>query len=238
MGPAEMPITPIPLLIVALAFVGATVALSISQALGLVERCNVYWDGCISVSAAARQDPAVHAFRATVVPHGTLLMLMWPLTVHWLRGLGAGTPAMRLAIALLGGISPPMLIYYVIGLGEEGAWIEGPRLIVIRIFFVMTLLAQVLTGVALHRHARAALAGHRPAVPQWLCVALLWVAIGMFGVALLSVPVGIALADPSVAHNLMQWYASSVYLAWFALLWLAWRCSGFTRLDWRPVSGR
>jgi hypothetical protein len=229
-----MPITPIPFLIALLAIVGTSVALWISQTLELVPRCNVYLEGCISISAAGRHPPAVHAFRAMIIPHGTLLMLVWPLTVHWLRELAAGTPPMRRVILLFGGVSPVFLIYYVIGLGEEGIWIEEPRLIVIRIFFVLTLVAQLLTGTAVLRHSRV---GGPGAVPRWLAVLLLGVAIGTFAVAGVSVPLEFTLEDPSVAHNLMQWHASTIYLVWFILLWLAWRQSGFTHLEW-PAPAR
>jgi hypothetical protein len=227
-----MPVTPIPFMAAALAIVGTSAALWISQTLQLVPTCNVYIDGCISISAAGRHPPAVHAFRATIIPHGTLLMLVWPLTALWLRGLAAGTPPMRRAIVALGGVSPVFLIYYVVGLGEDGVWIEEPRLIVIRVFFVMTLIAQVLTSAALLR-ARTM----PSAVPRWLARLLLCLAVGTFGVAAASVPLEFMLADPSVAHNLMQWYASTVYLVWFLLLWLAWRYSGFTHIEWAAAQG-
>jgi hypothetical protein len=226
-----MPVSPIPVLIFLLAFGGTTISLWVSQTLELVPRCSVFLDGCISISAAGRYPPAVHVFRGTIIPQATLLMLFWPLTSVWLHGLGAGTPRVRAAVAALGGTSPVLLIYYVVGLGQDGVWIEDVRLIIIRIFFVMTLAAQMLTGAVLLRHGKLA-AGPRPAVPRWLAGLLLWLAIALLAVALMSVPVHFAMADPSVPLNLMQWYASTAFLIWFVLLWLAWRRTGFRRVGW------
>jgi hypothetical protein len=237
-----MPITPIPILVVVLAVVGTTVSLWISQELELVRQCRVFVDGCISISAAGRHPPALHVFHGTIIPHATLLMALWPLTALWLRELGAGTPRLRAAIAILGGISPIFLIYYIVGLGQEGIWIEGVRLIVIRIFFVMALLAQVMTGAVLLRHAHAA-PPTTTAVPPSLARALLWVAIVMGLIAGMSVPLHFTLDDPRAPLNLMQWHASTVFLIWFVLLWLAWRITGFRRLHWHaplpdPAAGR
>jgi hypothetical protein len=226
-----MPITPIPILVVVLAVVGTTVSLWISQELDLVRQCRVLVDGCISISAAGRHPPAIHVFHATIIPHATLMMALWPLTAMWLRELGAGTPRLRAGIAILGGTSPILLIYYVVGLGQGGIWIEDIRLIVIRVFFVMALIAQTMTGAVLLRHAHAAPPSMTP-VPPWLARALLWVAIVMALIAGMSVPVHFTLNDPSVPLNLMQWHASTVFLIWFLLLWLAWRITGFRRLHW------
>jgi hypothetical protein len=239
-GPARtafgnsLPVTPIPLMIVMLAIAGTTVGLWISQTMGLVDQCNVYLDGCISISAAGRYPPAVHVFHATIIPHGTLLFLVWPLTVMWLRALGAGSRAMRATILFLGGLSPVFLIYYVVGLGQSGVWIDTSRLIIIRFFFVMTLIAQILTSLALLSHARTA--GTGGGVPRRLAIALLAVALGTFCVAASSVPIHFALVDPSVPLNLMQWYASTVYLVWFLLLWVAWHRSGFCHIAWSSAA--
>jgi len=80
----------LPPLIFVLSFVGVAVSLMLSRAFELVPDCRVFIDGCISISASGRREPAVFVFRATIIPTGMLLILTWWLSVQWLRLLAAG----------------------------------------------------------------------------------------------------------------------------------------------------
>ena len=99
---------------------GALIALSVSIRLGLVEACNPFTAGCVSVSRAARYDLANTIFRALVLPSAVLQWLTWMLCRDWLISLGA-VPRLRvLLLPWLGALAAVFLVLYGAFLGTEG----------------------------------------------------------------------------------------------------------------------
>ena len=56
--------------------------------LGLVEACNPFVDGCVSISRAARRELPNHMFCVLMLPAGGLQEWCWVPCSAWLRALG------------------------------------------------------------------------------------------------------------------------------------------------------
>ncbi len=208
----------LPIAVFVLSFVGVAVSLWLARSFELVPHCRVFIDGCHSISAAGRQEPAVFVFRGTIIPTGMVLILVWWLTTNWLRELGAGrTP--RFFIHLLGTASPVLLIAYIALVGSQGEIDHAIRQTVITTYFPATLLAKIITAICLLKLCP-------PTIPRWLPVIMLVIAIAVLGVAASSVVFTQLLDDPSTAHNLLQWNGTTAFSAWYLLLWIAWRRTG------------
>jgi len=207
---------PLPLLAIGLGLAGVTITLWLSRAFELVPCCRVFIDGCISISAAGRREPSVFVFRGTIIPMATLLMVVWWLNVRWLRGLAAAGPVQRAAFHLLGTLSPALLIVYIALIGAPGDEVHAIRQLAIRIYFPAALVAKAALAIALLRH-------RPPSLPPPLPWLMLTIATLVLIAALASVALEALLADPSRAHNLLQWNATSAFAVWYLLLAIAWK---------------
>ena len=76
----------IPLLAGGVPLLVGLVSYWISLRSGHIPACNVFWDGCVSISAAGRQPPAVFLFKGGFLPAATVIALYWWLMGSWLVG--------------------------------------------------------------------------------------------------------------------------------------------------------
>ena len=209
-----------PVAIFVLSFFGVAVSLWLSRSFDLVPQCRVFIDGCISISASGRQEPAVFVFRGTIIPVGLLLVLTWWLNVQWLKMLGMRQRLPVVVLHLLGTASPILLICYIALIGSAGEIDHAIRQTVITTYFPATLLAKMILALVLIRLRPERLS-------PWLPWVMLIIAAIVFGLAVASVIVPVFLDDPSVAHNLKQWHGTTAFAAWYLLLAWAWRETGF-----------
>ena len=86
---------PLALLAGLLPLVATLAAFTLSVALGLIEACNPFVDGCVSISRAARHGLPNHVFRALVLPAAALQAACWFLCSAWLEG-GGVAPSRRM----------------------------------------------------------------------------------------------------------------------------------------------
>jgi len=210
-----------PALIFIVSFLGVALSLWLSRSFELVEHCRVFIDGCISISASGRQEPAVFVFRATIIPVGVLLMLVWWLNVHWLKQLGPLTRMQVAAIHVLGTASPVLLICYIALIGSAGDIDHAIRQTVITTYFPATLVAKIILAWQLMSLSPAGL-------PRWLPRLMLAIAVMVLSLAVASVIFEALMDDPSVAHNLMQWHGTTAFSAWYLLLARAWQLTRFS----------
>ncbi|TVS12971.1 MAG: hypothetical protein EA419_03255 [Wenzhouxiangella sp.] len=209
-----------PALIFVLSFVGVAVSLWLSRSFDLVPDCRVFIDGCISISASGRQEPAVFVFRATIIPTGMLLIVTWWLNVQWLRLLGLRRRLPAVVLHVLGTASPVLLICYIALIGSAGEIDHAIRQAVITTYFPATLVAKIILAILLMRL--------RPdGLPAWLPRVMLVIAVVVLGLAVNSVVVAALMDDPSVVHNLTQWHGTTAFAAWYLLLARAWGQTGF-----------
>lgn len=201
--------------------IASLAAFGISVSHELVPACNPFFDGCVSVSRAARHGPANPVFRALVIPAALLQGLTWWLCVPWLRGLGA-TGRSLAWLRGLGVAAAAFLVLYAAFLGTEGSAYQWMRRYGIVGYFGGTFLCMLVTGGHLRTAALSGASRLRPRLDLAL-LGLLGVLLAM-GLANAFVPP--VLGDPGLKNrleNVLEWHAGVLYAAYFALLAWLWR---------------
>lgn len=130
-----------------LAWACALLAISVTHAAylisaqqGYVPWCWPYWDGCTSISRAARHGDANLLFKLVMLPVSGLIAWLW-----WrLRALSQ-------TASVLGLIAAFALAVYVINLGLEGTFQQWLRRFGITFHFAFTVLGQLLITRQLRR---------------------------------------------------------------------------------------
>lgn len=189
----------------------------ISAIEGFVPWCLPYWDGCTSISRAARHGWANHLFKASMLPLAGLLLVFWWLAAAWAGALGAARGPRRTMLAL-GWIGTLFLVLYAAFLGVEGTLYQWLRRYGITVYFSFTVLAQLLL---------LRLVQHAPAVPTGLRRGLLALLAAMLLLGLASVPLQHLMGDRDAAVNRLEWCFALLMSSVFALVGLAWQRSGF-----------
>ncbi|MBT8135349.1 MAG: hypothetical protein KJO03_12630, partial [Gammaproteobacteria bacterium] len=111
---------------------------------GNVPWCNPYFDGCTTISKAARSGNSIYIYRATMIAYSVLLIWFWIYTRHWLLQLLGEVTKLSKVIMWIGIIGALFLMVYIDFLGTTGEINRFMRRYGIMIFFTFTPLAQVL----------------------------------------------------------------------------------------------
>ncbi len=218
-----MPLRLLPLLVFFVPAIGANLSLWWSQHLGLVPECNVYLEGCTSISAAGRYEPVIFFFRALIIPTAVLMMLFWRLTCCWLAELGERSRVRLGVMEVIGHVAGLFLILYATFLGSEGDGYRLMRRYGVTVFFAFTYLAQLLATGVLYARLRAGLTDVAP----WLVRSMVVLCALMLLGGIASIPAAEWALDRSAANNIIEWNLSGLLMGWFLLAWLAWRQTDF-----------
>ena len=215
MSRTTVPLWVFPLAIALVMAVAAHLAWWLSLRAGYVEPCNPYWDGCTSISRAARHGLGNHLFRLMMLPCAVLVAIHWWLASRWLAG--NGTPSR--ALAALGVTCALALGVYATFLGTEGAAYGFLRRYGITVFFGCGFLAQL---VFLRRWRASAMTG--AARRQWQLMAAVCVAMLLLGVGNVA---GDALLQDRVhqdrLENALEWQLGLLLAAWYLMQAWCWR---------------
>ena len=169
--------------------------------------CNPYWDGCVSISKAARSSDALFLFRGSMIFSAGYLVIFWQMVRMYLNRL-AVPGNMPGIIAFIGSVGAIFLVLYADFLGTEGDLYRLLRRYGVIVYFTFTVLAQMLLWRALARQQPAA-----PWAPQQISLRLLlWSLFAILVIGLLSLTATLTLENPSKDRweNALEW--------WFALL--------------------
>ena len=212
----------LPLIVGVVPFVGIHICFAIAIEHGYAQACIPYIEGCTSISATGRYPPANLLFRAIELPIAALLIIVWWSTVRWLKALAPDT-GHRLQVAILvAGISGALaLIVYTTFLGTQEPFYGFMRRFGIYIYFLGITLAQLFVALLLRRE-RFGFLGRLPVTMLWLCLTPF--ALGIFNLVQKSV---LPYETADALENSIEWVASAMMQAWYVLLYLAWRRSGF-----------
>lgn len=135
--------------------------LAVSIAVGTVLPCFPYLDGGTSISRACRTEPAVHVFRALVLPASAAIAATWWVASGWVaRERLAGERARRwmLGLGLVGAL---FLVLYATFLGTQGDAYRWMRRFGVYLFFAGTSIAELVLTIALART-------RPPALERWV----------------------------------------------------------------------
>ena len=200
-----------------------TIAYIISVSTGQVDLCNPFFEGCVSISRAARKEPSLMIFRAIMIPSGVLMMLFWFFTLRWLRQTGDDkkiTPRILCIIGIIGGL---FLILYSTYLGTDGEIYGLLRRYGITIFFAFTYLAQLMLT------RRIQILGQRDKLRMSKRLYRVLVGLGatLLFLGLVSLPVQYVFYLDSV-NNIIEWNFGLLMCVYFVLYFFVWGATQFT----------
>lgn len=214
------PLWPLPLIGALLMAIAAVSAWWISVAQETIPYCNPFFDGCVSISRAARHGLGNHVFRALMLPSATIQAATWLLCAAWLARSGAASRSVRW-LPWLGVVAAIFLVIYGTFLGTEGGIYRWLRQYGTVIYFGFTYVCMLIaTG-----HIRRLVGSGLLAVPGRVDVLLMILAGLTMLVAIAHVFVAPLLEDPlkDRVENAVEWIIGlSLTLFFLALAWV-WR---------------
>ncbi len=214
----------LPLLGGVIPIVGATLAYWLSAQHGALPSCNPWLDGCTSISAAGRYPPGSYLFRAVQLPYAAAIVFIWYFSRAWLNTLCGDQHRRKISAMYVSGVIAAFaLAVYVTFLGTTEPIYQFMRRFGIYAFFLGTALAQLMLAITLAAHASSSgRAGLRRISRHMLVLVALLVAIGILNPVL-----KLTLDNAHAMENRIEWIATLMMQAWYVLMYLAWRQTGF-----------
>lgn len=206
-----MRLWPIPLILGFIPLVAVHVAYTISLYHGTVLACVPYVDGCLTVSAASRTEPAIFFFRAVMMPATLLFVIYWLISWTWLGRID--TSRQRHAILAIGVAGALAMILYVDYLGTQGEMYRVLRKYGTILFFGLTFLAQLME---LGRMVR------KNVGPTWAVKGKRIISYALVLGGLAFIPVQNAW-DIDPIENIIEWNFSVLMMVHFMLTAAIWR---------------
>lgn len=189
----------------------------IALAQGYEAACIPVWQGCTSISRAARYGDAIFWFRGLMLPMASLLAIYWILHCRWLNDV-VGRHYRHGIILLLGFTSALALAIYANFLGTDGDIYRFMRRFGVTFYFAFSMLAQLISIYSLYA------IGHRllPRVNrlvrwQFFLVSLQWL-IGLGSLVIISL-------QPEFkdqANNIVEWNFALMMTLFYAVSAMLW----------------
>jgi hypothetical protein len=187
--------------------------------------CNPYVEGCVSISATGRYEPASYLFKAVMLPNAVLLSVYWLLNVAWLRAFddAMGNSAKRYGLLGVFGIAGALfLILYVTFLGSTVPFYEFRRRFGIYLYFLLSVLAQLmLASRTVHLAKQYGNRSLRRGAVARLALSVLPCVLGI-----LNLTLKLLLDDSDRAENIIEWSFALTMQCFIVLSWFCWRISG------------
>lgn len=199
-APERIPLRRYAWLVAGLPFLAVHLAYLLSIREGYAPACVPYFDGCTSISRAARHGSANLLFKPLMLVHVLMLALFWRRIAERLRALRPDAPRRVATVLALGLLAAAFLALYASVLGVEGRVYQWLRRYGITLYFAGTVLAQMLAAVLIEK--TPAVTRRQRGLLAALCAALL-------GLGLASIPLR-AFDDDGSLINVVEW--------WYALL--------------------
>jgi hypothetical protein len=201
-----------------LPFVTAQACYTLSAWAGYIPACFTYLEGCTSVSASGRHGWAYHLYKGGMIPSAVLLAAR-----HWLRALGAPHATALRVMLFLGATSAAFYVLYALLVGVPGELQVLLRRTGAAVHLGFAALAQLVFVRAMLRLPAAALAG----IPAWIRRAKVACVAALVVLTALLVPIEQLVVEVDDAQNVIEWWFTTVMVAFYVLSWRAWRATGF-----------
>ena len=193
---------------------------------GAVPSCFPYTDGCTSISATGRYEPASFIFKPAMMSSWAILVFYWLFNVAWLRALARAAgrpPGIGTWMAAVGTMGAVALILYTTFLGTGAGFYEFMRRVGIYFYFGCTVIAQII----LARHTLSL--GRALGLPTTIRVGRGQMALALvpFVLGILNLTLKATLENPDPAENVIEWIFALLMHGFFLLTVFAWRETGF-----------
>ncbi len=216
----------LPLITGLLPILAIHISLMLAIDAGSIPACIPYIDGCASISATGRNEPASFIFKPAMMSEWLLLVFYWLFNVAWLRSLAikAGTSTYKgIWISLIGCGGAIALILYVTFLGTHGAFYEFMRRFGVYFYFLFTVIAQImLARYTIHLARSLNLNSVLKIGKIQMALALIPFILGALNLVLKS-----TLDNPDPAENIIEWVFALLMQSYFVLTYFSWRDTGF-----------
>ena len=206
-----------------LPMVASAVAYFVSVSTGQADLCNPFIEGCISISRAARKEPALMIFRAIMIPGGIAMMLFWFFTYRWLRQTGDSARVAPRALCIVGLTGGLFLILYSTYLGTDGEIYGSMRRYGVTIYFAFTYLAQLM----LTRRIQILKQADKLQISKRLYRMLVGLGATLLFLGLISLPVQ-HVFDLDSVKNMIEWNFGLLMCVYFILYFFVWDATRFT----------
>ena len=225
----------LPLITGGLPIVAIHLSLIVAIDAEVIPACFPYVDGCTSISATGRYEPANFIFKPALMTEWVLLVLYWLFNMAWINELARSADERPAGtwMAVTGCTGAVALILYVTFLGTQAPFYEFMRRFGVYLYFLFSVIAQIVLARHTIRLASALRYRRVAAIGKaQLALALVPFALGALNLVLKS-----TLADPDPAENVIEWVFALLMHACFLLSYWTWRETGFAA-DWRLSGGR
>lgn len=188
---------------------------------GVARECVPYFQGCTSISRAAREGNAIFIFRGLMMPTAALLVIFWCLQNIWLKQI---TEKTHRSIFILGSIGALFLILYVNFLGTEGDFYQFMRRYGITFYFALTVLAQMLSIRSLQKVKNSLHRRTRQFLKAQFILMILYCCLGIANVIIKAT--GVSWADQT--ENIIEWHFALYMSLYFGLTAMMWKRNHFS----------
>lgn len=192
----------------------------ISASQGQVPTCIPFFEGCTSISGAARRDPSIHVFRAMMLPTATVIAAYWLLVRVWLGHLGDRGRG-RDWITALGIIGATFFVLYIVFLGTDGRAYDLMRRYGVTVYFAFTALAELALAARLNRLP----AEKQASIGRGLIRTKIGFGAAMLLLGLVNIPAANFFPELPLG-NVIAWNFALLMHGYFGLTAIAWSRAG------------
>jgi len=191
-----------------------------------IPACIPYIEGCASISATGRYEPASFIFKPAMLTEWMLLVLYWVFSVAWIRSMSVAAGKSQKTgkwIAIVGCGGALALLLYVTFLGTQAPFYEIMRRFGIYLYFLFTVVAQILLArQTIRLSTNLQLPKSRKIGEIQLAMSLMPLVLGILNLILKSV-----LEDFDQGENTIEWISALLMHIYFVLTYFVWQESGF-----------
>jgi len=217
----------LPIITGALPIVAIHLSLVVAIHAGSIPSCIPYLEGCTSISAAGRYEPASFIFKPAMMSEWAMMVFYWLFNVSWLRSLAntAGRNSRTGRWTGIFGVAGALaLIIYVTFLGTQAPFYEFMRRFGIYLYFLFSVIAQIMLARHTLDLSRALALDKLERIGKaQMALALVPFFLGALNLILKS-----SLANPDPAENIIEWIFALLMHVYFLLTYFAWRGTGFS----------
>lgn len=195
---------------------------------GVISACFPYVEGCTSISATGRYEPASFLFKPAMIAESIIMIAYWLFNAAWLRSMlhAADLPERNagLLVGALGSIGALFLLVYVTFLGSQEPVYEFMRRFGVYLYFALTIVAQLMIA------SRCITIGKQTGQVRLQTVARIQLTIALvpFALGILNLALKASLENADAAENMIEWIFALLMHCFFLLTYWAWRETGFT----------
>jgi len=216
----------LPILTGLLPIIAIHISLVVAIDAAAIPACFPYVEGCVSISATGRYEPASFIFKPAMMSEWCLLVLYWLANLGWLRCLSRETGTdgrVGTAMVAFGVTGALALILYTTFLGTQAPFYEFMRRIGIYFYFGCTVIAQIILARRSIQFSQVlGLNGVERAARIQFGLTMVPFVLGIANLVLKS-----TLADPDPVENVIEWIFALLMHVYFLLTYISWKETKF-----------